>query len=182
MILNVLLKVLGHSASAEPPHGDILDALSRIAEDRPRCPKMAPRWCQDGSKMLPEGVLGVSWGALGASWGRLGASWGPLGAEGSGFLFVGFLFGTPLGRAWGPPPVASSCSSRSISNCRAMRRSLFSLCSAVSLGSRHGLGWMLRSYGAVEPRALGKSKKAHLLPQSRGVRKLHVHRDRSPQR
>ena len=96
MILNVLLKVLGHSASAEPPNGDILDALSRIAEDRPRCPKMAARWSQDGSKMLPEGVLGVSWGALGASWGRLGASWGVLGGSWE-----------PLGGIWGLPPELS---------------------------------------------------------------------------
>ena len=92
----LVLKVLGHSASAEPPNGDILDALSRIAEDRPRCPKMAPRWRQEGSKMLPEGVLGVSWGALGASWGRLGASWGLLGGSWE-----------PLGGILGLPPELS---------------------------------------------------------------------------
>ena len=56
---------------------------------------MAPRWRQDGSKMLPEGLLGVSWGALGASWGRLGASWGPLGG------LLGASWG-PLGASWGP--------------------------------------------------------------------------------
>ena len=47
-------------------------------------------------------------------------------------------------------------SSRSTSNCLATRLSLLALCSAVNLGSRHGLapGWMLEL--AVEPRVLGK--------------------------
>ena len=46
--------------------------MRKIAEGRPRWPKMAPRWLQGG----PLGALGR---LLGASWGPLGASWGPLG-------------------------------------------------------------------------------------------------------
>ena len=89
VISNLVLKVLGHRASAEPPNGDILDALSRIAEDRPRCPKMAPRWPQDGSKMRPEGLLGPLGGLLGLLGGLLGGSW------------------EPLGGIWGHPPELS---------------------------------------------------------------------------
>ena len=45
--------------------------VNKIAKGRPRYPKIAPRWRQDGSKMRPEGLLGASWGPLG---GLLGAS------------------------------------------------------------------------------------------------------------
>ena len=59
--------------------------VNKIAEGRPRYPKIAPRWHQDGSKMRPEGLLGASWGRLWASWGPLGsllgASWRHLGAS-----------------------------------------------------------------------------------------------------
>ena len=41
--------------------------------------KMAPRWRDDGSKMVLEGLLGGFGGPLGRFWGAL---WGLLGASG----------------------------------------------------------------------------------------------------
>ena len=74
--------------------------LSKIAEDVRSYPKMGPRWRQDGSKMRPEGLLGVSWGALGASWGRPGVSWRPLGGLlGASWGLLGASAGVVLTKA-----------------------------------------------------------------------------------